>query len=60
MASGYAGFVSDRSSAVTEPERPRRTAHEEPAEPHDELTHEEHARENAAHADDAPHTDHAG
>jgi ribonuclease E len=33
-------------------------AHEESG--HDELTHAEHARENAAHADDAPHADHAG
>ena len=49
-----------RSRRRLQPSRTRRGSSGRTQRRHDELTHEEHARENAAHADDAPHADHAG
>ena len=46
------------ASAASAPEVSSTEAHDEHA--HDEAAHAEHAEENAAHADDAPHAEHAG
>ncbi len=53
----------EASAAVTAPEAPLSAeAHEDHADDHahDELSHEEHAQENAAHAEDAAHAEHGG